>query len=352
MNEQTWHPRDLFRSGLYLAGTVILLVSIVALITASGCGGGGGGGITGLPLSQVAQNGTITGRVVASDLIIASRLAATTQSVKAGTQAIANADVWLEQLPTFHTRTDSEGRFTLTGVPLGSYRVVAKLFSPLTQETYKIRSVNFSLGEDANAHNAGDLGVKKAVNQVSGILRDNTGRPLPFARMALWGETFTTDSNGYFITPPLPEEETGAEVTVVGSSEIRETVFEVAYISGTIPVVEISVPTQTQTPQAPVARIAASSVLVTPNQLVTLSADADDPLGATRDRLGFTWSATAGQLASGSYPWTVRWTAPAYDTVATVSVVVVNGSGLSGTARVPITVGAGGVNQRPAISNV
>ena len=130
MNEQTWHPRDFFRSGLYLAGTAILLVSLVALITASGCGGGGGGGITGLPLSQIAQNGTITGRVIASDLVIASRLAATTQSVKAGAQAIANADVWLEQLPTFRTRTDSEGRFTLTGVPLGSYRVVAKLFSP------------------------------------------------------------------------------------------------------------------------------------------------------------------------------------------------------------------------------
>ncbi|OQA05721.1 MAG: Regulator of chromosome condensation (RCC1) repeat protein [bacterium ADurb.Bin374] len=212
--------------------------------------------------------------------------------------------------------------------------------------------MNFSLGEDANAHDAGDLGVKKAVNQVSGILRDNVGRPLPFVKMLLWGESFTTDSNGYFITPPLPGEETGAEVTVVNSSEVRETVFEVGYIPGTIPVVEIAVPTQTQTPQAPVARIAASAIQVTPNDVVTLSADADDPLGAIRDRLGFTWAATTGRLASGSYPWTVRWTAPAYDTVATISVVVVNGSGLSGTARVPITVGAGGENQRPAISNV
>ena len=222
----------------------------------------------------------------------------------------------------------------------------------MTQETYKIRTSNLGISEDNNTFDAGDLGVKKAVNQVRGILRNNAGQVVPFAKMLLWGETFTTGSDGSFITPPLPEEETGAEVTVVGTSELREEVFEVAYIPGTIPVIEVAVPTQTDVPQAPVARLSASAVQVAPNGVVTLTAEATDPLGASLDRLGFSWSATNGQLSSGTSPWSVRWTAPDYDCLATISVVVMNSSGLTGTARVPITVGAGGTNRRPVVSDV
>ena len=342
----------MLRSGLYLAGSLILFVSIITLVMAAGCGGGGGGG-TGLPLSPLTQNGIITGKVIASDLIIASRLSETTAAVKAGTQDVYGAEIWIEQLPNIRTQTGIDGRFTLTGVPLGNYRIVAKLFSALSRETYKIRTADFVLTENLNAHDTGNLGLKKALNQVQGILRNNAGQPLPYVQMVLWGETFTTGSDGSFLTPPVPGDETSADITVQGSGELKQTTFNVDYITGTIPIMEVSIPKQTETQRAPVVNISASSVQVSPSDVVTVAADAVDPMGMSKDRLGFNWSASAGQLASGAYPWSIRWTAPSYNALATVSVVVTNLSGLTGTARIPITVGSGsGVNQRPVISGV
>ena len=98
MIQHTWHPREVFSSGVYLAGIGLLLFTFGILLSTLGCGGGGGG-ISGLPSSQIAQNGVITGRVVASNLAIASRIASTTLAILPGTQAISGADVWIEQLP-------------------------------------------------------------------------------------------------------------------------------------------------------------------------------------------------------------------------------------------------------------
>ncbi len=208
-----------------------LCVLILFLALSYGCGGGGGSGSIVLP--PYATTGTITGSVVSSGDVVVNRYELRSASVP-------QAEIWLEDNPAIRTTTGSNGAFALEQVPFGNRRIVVRLINQLTQKTFKVRSGALSVSETSSVVNAGELQIEEATNRVQGILKDTAGTPLRDAMLSLWGETFRTDFEGRFISPPLPPTVTSADIVVVQATGVQPRTITVPFQSDLTPEVEVA----------------------------------------------------------------------------------------------------------------
>lgn len=158
-----------------------------------------------------AQLTLITGKVIADSATLNSSLRAVAEPVP-----VASAQVWLNDLPFFPpVFTDDLGNFSFSNVPPGNHRVVASFTSRLTGKPLKIRSFLQTI-TPAQVNNVQDLQLLPANNQISGIIRDKDGNPLPAGtKIVIWGEIVTLGAGGTFTSPPMPSGENLAEISVL-----------------------------------------------------------------------------------------------------------------------------------------
>ena len=165
--------------------------------------------------------GSIIGKITASGSIKLSLLSHQIRSqVASGNTGIPNVQVWLQDYPNISTTTNASGNYILENVPLGvEHRVVAKftMGAGINNRLYKVRSHAVKVLEKVAIQLEINLELKTANNTVSGILRDPDGSPLPNTEIEIWGEKFVTGSNGYFLSPGLPDTENVDVIKVKGA---------------------------------------------------------------------------------------------------------------------------------------
>lgn len=256
--------------------------------------------------------------------------------------------VHLESDESKSTTADSSGNFVLSNLPAGTHRIVARI-KTLSGRTFKVRSAPISVSESNPEAVLPQLDLKLADISVSGIIRKADGTPFANARLTLWGESFLTDSNGLFTTPPMVEDT--AEQVIIANSGYQTTVLNLNFVLNA-PLVEQIVVTNSATNRAPSVTLSANKYQVDKLYDVTLRAVATDP---DSNQLSYAWTATTGTFGSDVASGTERtWTAPNSDTIATVTLTVTDPAGLKAAASVLVKVGKGVVvpNNPPIISSI
>lgn len=107
----------------------LLATVMLAALTLSGCGGGGDG--AGPP---VVATGTVSGRVVQADNVAAGIANAEVTLVTTGTAG-------LDAAQALTARTDSQGNYTLTGVPVGQQTIIASRSSDAVYRSQTVPGV-------------------------------------------------------------------------------------------------------------------------------------------------------------------------------------------------------------------
>jgi hypothetical protein len=184
----------------------LLYAALIGLIIFIGCGGGGGGG-TGLsPLGPALVNGRISGTLEIDQTIASVR--GSDNSLRSG-QRFLDSMVMIEELPNYSTRADANGQFVFDNLPLGSYRVIARITS-LSGRQYKMRTGPFTVTEKDKQKEARIVfsASDVAETQLRIIAKDLNGVAVGKCRIWFWGEQFTMDEGGYYLSPMMPS---GAE---------------------------------------------------------------------------------------------------------------------------------------------
>ncbi|GAB4274289.1 MAG: hypothetical protein Kow0029_14510 [Candidatus Rifleibacteriota bacterium] len=325
---------------------LLLVCSLISLIIFYGCGGGSSSDP--LPTGS-AKTLQITGKVTANTIL------ASTSGLETELRAAINAEnveVYLESnRSAYSTRTDSEGRFTLT-VPEGTHNIVALITTP-SGKVFKVRSAAVSVSYTNPTAEISNMSLVQATSYITGMVKDASGNPVPNATLKLWGETFYADASGKFISPLMPSGVT-AEVKIAVPG-YQETSLSIDFNNNNPAYIEQTIVAAGATNRAPTATLKSTAYELSPGQQTELTGSANDPDG---DSLTYTWSTTGGTIATRSNPLSAIWTAPDTQITATVTLTVTDSSGLSASAHVTLTVGAGssggtgGTNAAPVILSI
>lgn len=322
---------------------VVLLVAIGLWPIVGGCGGGGTSGTMGkiyINPTSSETSGTISGNVTASQSLnadIRRPLAGIRPSV-----GIASAEIWLESNPSLRTSSSANGAFIIANVPFGQYRIVTKYYA--SGKTWKIRSGYVGITQEKSTGSTGELGLQAASKIVRGILRDTAGNPLANVTLSLWGETFKTDANGTFESPPMPDSVQSEVIKIQNSSLYQNSDFSAPFLSGKYPpTLELTLSAIGDTNRAPMVTLSTSRTDIAPGEQITLIASATDPDTFDLSNHTVIWEKTDGILATSSNKWQAIYTSPSRIGIATVSIRVIDQQGLSGGARLTLSMGGGSV---------
>ena len=316
---------------------LLLLIGLIFSVSVFyGCGGGGTSDDP-LPAGPAIQN-QISGKITAPN-VLTSLLPKENTGIR-GAIVAGNVEVYIEGMRSTHsTRSDAAGNFLLENVPNGTHNVVA-LIKTNSGNTYKVRSGQVEVSSSQTTTEVPTLLLQQATRIVNGVIKDANGNPIPNAPLMLWGETFYTNSNGEFTSPLMPP---GVEANIISKlAGYQESTIPVSFSSTTPPYIEQMVVPTSSTNRPPTARLKATSYEISPNQQVTLTAEASDPDGQT---LSYTWSHPSGTLATSANNLSGTWTAPGISTIATITFTAKDPSGLTSVAKVTIKVGSSGGNQ-------
>ncbi len=172
-----------------------------------GCGGGGGGGDTGNPVGPTAVTGSVanlSGTVKFSDMPLADAavyLYKSEKALQAGVSSLyALRGSILAQTKlaegSYSTKTDSQGRYSFTAIPVGEYTLIA-----VKDETHQFAQTGVMLGsvteQDAQLTPTG---------KVSGRLLLSSGQPARGAIVHLEKTSYVaiSDVNGDFTINHVP----------------------------------------------------------------------------------------------------------------------------------------------------
>ncbi len=320
----------------------VLLAAVTAVV---GCrhgaygswdAGGGGGLATG--------NGSISGTITYAMLNPGSNI----RTYNPG-DPIQGASVWVEGRYDQAVTTDKDGKYRITGLPAGTYRLVAQFIEG--NKTYKMRSEATPVEENVNKEVV--LGVAESKNIVRGKIIDENGKPLPKNTVLyLWGEPFRIlDDSGTFETPPLPDLDVKdiLQEIIVFFGLPNEFRFPASFLSSETPLeVEFTVPSTPEVAeQLPVVALTAiqngeAVREVAAESEVTIRAVVSPPDVSAAN---LAWSADKGDLGEAT---TVNgnlrektWTAPK-EGPAVITLVLTSGGK---TAKVRLTINiTGGQN--------
>lgn len=323
---------------------VLLVCALIGAALFYGCGGGGGNSSDPLPVPIMQISGNIKSPAELANIAYEGNLLPEARAQFAA----PGVTVHLESDATKSTTTDSNGNYVLSGIPVGTHRVVARIRT-LSGKTYKVISSPVTVSERAAEVVAPQLELRQATLALSGILRKADGSAFPFARMTLWGEPFTTDANGIFSTPPMPEGT--VENIVITNSGFQEVKINSSFVENA-PFIEQVVVSSAATNRAPTATLTATKYSVDRLYEVNLTGVALDP---DNNIATYTWSANSGYFTSNISSDTQRmWVAPNSDTIATLTFTAIDTAGLRGSASIQVKVGRGIVvpNNTPVISNI
>ncbi|PKL45861.1 MAG: hypothetical protein CVV41_02325 [Candidatus Riflebacteria bacterium HGW-Riflebacteria-1] len=297
-----------------------------------GCGGGGGTSSQHVPL-QISGN--VTSMLPLAGLRADSALSPDLRSAA----SLAGVEVYLESAREMHsTRTDSEGRFLLSGVPAGNHYLIARVLTA-TGTTLKVRSSEAVAVSDTRptAMISAPLALVTATASASGKLLDVNNQPVRNGSLMLWGETFYTDSNGMYTTPPMPFNTIASVVVTVPG--FQQTAIPVKFTDNP-PFIEQTIVNNSATNRPPTSALTANRYTVSPGVSVLLAATASDP-DETLGSNNYAWSTTIGTFSGSLAGLSASWIAPSESTPATVTFTVTDSGGLISRSNVGIVVGTG-----------
>ncbi len=179
---------------------IFLVVTIISSLLLTACGGGGGGG--GNPAAPT-QTGTLQGTVTLPEASVRHNINENTDldNLRAS-QNYKGTKVWLESNPDITALTDSNGKYTITGVPFGKNRVVANL--KVGETEYKWRS---DIQEVANTKIVvvPQIVMQKSNTSITGCVVDAmTGNPIQGVIVEVWGQRSTSGSDGVYTVYNMP----------------------------------------------------------------------------------------------------------------------------------------------------
>ncbi|PKL44795.1 MAG: hypothetical protein CVV41_05355 [Candidatus Riflebacteria bacterium HGW-Riflebacteria-1] len=290
---------------LFFAGLIVLLVVL-------GCGGGGGGGGgSGSGLlpggSSVAVSGTISGTIEIDQAISALRpdISSFSPSLR-----FLDSFVMIEELPNVSTRADQDGKFIFENVPFGTYRIIARVTS-LAGRVYKLRTTAQSLTQ-ADAQKTVAITVAQpdlAENQIRMLIKDLNGNPVGKCKIWFWGEQFTLEASGYYVSPYMPAGASGlirveppADKNLSGLEfNIPATTFNPANIE----IVGITLPTAGITNKAPIVSISTGKYPEGGSAFLRLFGHYSDPEGEPMTTSWLTNVSTFTYVARDYADWAV-----------------------------------------------
>lgn len=287
---------------------------------------------------------------ISGTIISALPIAAGMRNAQAYGSVIASAEVYIEALPHIKTISDDQGKFVLENVPAGTHNVIAK-FRDLAHRFYKQRSRPVSIAD--KPEEIGELMVSEAKSVISGILRNTQQQPIAYATLLLWGEAFQTNADGFFTTPPLPTEAATATIFIPQTQIYKSCSFPAHFIDHFTQNLELTLSAGNSNSSPPILQVITGTNKLSPNEQLALTALVYDYDQQNIDTIPITWSVKNGQLQVSGNRRSAIYTAPDDNIAATVTAVVTDATGLSATATISITVGAGGIgNQRPELNNI
>jgi len=325
---------------------VFFLMAIVCGLITLGCRSGAYGNFgNGQEIISAGSTGVLSGVVTKGSTTVASLLKAKKSVLQAGitsdTVKIKGADVWVEELPDLlHQTSDENGVFTFNDLPAGIYHAVAQYSDG--GKLLKNRSGDMNTVNDSSpVTKPTEIQLLSATNVVSGILRDDTGAPLPEGvELTLWGEKFLTGPGGTFTSPPVPDGTQLAQIKVKAQGGRQGKTFEAPFVSATQPVIiDLSIPKQGATGNPPPTAFITGvkngvfTNEVFPNETIDLTADSGSFSLDDMKKLTFNWEATLGTLTPKTNPWEHSWKAPQDGELATVTVTVTDSQNRSGKAH-------------------
>lgn len=318
---------------------LVLFLSSLAIFLLYGCGGGSGGGSGGSAIGGASISGVIAAE---------QNLSGSQQALRnAATQPANRAKVWLESRPDINTETDLSGIFLLENVPAGNHRIISSIQN-VSGQVFKNRSDVVSVKEGQQNTDAGTIKLEQATNIVTGYLKSQTGIPIADATLKLWGERFTTDSRGFFSTPPLPDNIYEATLEIEKATGFNLLSWQCYFQKNLIPELDLKLTELSQSLVSPVVQLWFSKSTVTAGDHLELIAHIN--AGENASDLQFSWKADHGVLAPSADKLKAQWTAPSYDVSTTIILTVTNSHGLSGSARISFAVGLGGPGLKPPVA--
>ncbi|HEY9068628.1 MAG TPA: hypothetical protein VIV61_00100 [Candidatus Ozemobacteraceae bacterium] len=307
------------------------------LIGCMGGGGGGGGGTAG-PSTTL---GTISGKVTLQ-AGLASLHASSTKSL-ASVQP-GDAVVFLEENPSITAVPAADGSFSMTGIPFGSYFLLARL-KTAGGVLYKVRSLgpaNLTSSTPAAQMNLSIAPADRAEQTARLMVFDPSGTPVSNCTPILWGESFTFQGNGIYLSPLMPL--TGAGTIYVNpppGSGWQQGLLPIpagTFRDEELVVIGAGFVQAGSTNHPPVVRLSAPFRPAEGLGAVSLAATVVDP---ENDPFDTAWSSSNGRFAAIA-SFAATWIAPADAATSTITFKAVEarttGTPLSGEARLVIHV--------------
>ncbi|MBU1109012.1 MAG: hypothetical protein KKB51_20200 [Candidatus Riflebacteria bacterium] len=324
----------------------LFICALLSGVIFYGCGGGGGTSSESVPM-QISGN--VTSLIPLRSLRADSALNSDMRSASA--IDLSGIEVYLENYREQNsTRSDSDGKFLLSGVPAGSHFLVARV-DTATGSVLKARSVSaMTVSESRPAAQAPAMEVKEATAIATGRIVDVNNNGINGARLMLWGESFVTRSDGYYSTPLMPKNTIASVVVVVPG--YQQTAIEVKFTDNP-PFVEQTIVGNSATNRPPTSTLVASKYAVSPGVSIALSATASDP-DQTLDSDSYSWTSTLGAFSGSLNSLTAAWIAPGENALATITFTVTDSGGLRSRSSALVVVGTGvyAPNVAPTVTSI
>ena len=176
-----------------------LLIILLCIIIFLGCGGGGSG------VGPELVSGQISGQILFDENLANERAAIASYSTLRAS-SFDNILVFLEEMPTRAVYADADGKYSFTDLPLdSSFHIIVRIKS-LTGSEYKTRTEEIYLGKGkAFATQNIKIGSKdEAKYQIRLQIKDTKDNSVSRCKIWLWGEEFTLDESGSYLSPKMP----------------------------------------------------------------------------------------------------------------------------------------------------
>ncbi|HAE37065.1 MAG TPA: hypothetical protein DCG57_00320, partial [Candidatus Riflebacteria bacterium] len=271
--------------------------------------------------SANAQLGIISGVIDVSQIVAASNIQS---SVKASDVDFSSSLVFLEEIASLSARPDLNGKFAIKDVPDGTYYLIVRLSSPLAP-SYKVR-MNSPLQVSSSSPPPPTTVIVKPGDKADSFIRillvDHLGNPVNSATVTLWGETFTHEGDGVYLSPAMPVGAIGRIfVAPPPGSSLQGQTLTIA--TGTFVVTEIPSLGTALSPvgvknRPPSVWIRPEKFEVSGGDLLKIHSTAVDP---DSDELIPAWTARIGTFTQSGIDHAI-WQAPNFNATATIAFAV------------------------------
>ncbi len=178
------------------------LIILITIIIFLGCGGGGGGS----GVSRKIISGQISGNISFDEILASERaiIASNAESLRA--TGFNQAVVFIEELPARAVYPDSNGNYCFTDLPFDTnFHIIARINS-LTGKVYKSRSSSVYVEETRPeaVKNFYISSADEAKYQIRLQVNDTKDNPVGKCNIWLWGEEFSLDEGGCYLSPMMP----------------------------------------------------------------------------------------------------------------------------------------------------